>query len=79
VSTSRAASDGPRDVTAGVEPTWEARPARSGNGTLVVGIFFPAIGFLGFMHEVVGIDTDLLWPFALIGIGARFIRVTLRR
>jgi phage shock protein PspC (stress-responsive transcriptional regulator) len=68
-----------RDATAGLEPAAHATPARSGNGTLIAGIFFIAIGFLGFMHEVVGIDSDLLWPFALIGIGAGFILLTLRR
>jgi len=37
------------------------------------------VGAAGFAREVLRIDTDVLWPLALIGIGAAFIVLTFRR
>lgn len=51
----------------------------SGNGALIVGLIFIVIGVAGFAREVLRVDWDLVWPFVLIGIGAAFILLTLRR
>jgi phage shock protein C len=55
------------------------RPASTGNGALIVGMIFIAIGLAGFAREVLQLDWDLIWPFALIGIGAAFVLLTFRR
>ena len=60
-------------------PTASARPVSNGNGALIVGMIFIAIGVAGFAREVLQVDWDLIWPFALIGIGAALILLTFRR
>jgi hypothetical protein len=67
---------GPGDVT---EPAAYVRPASSGNGALIVGLIFIAIGAAGFAREVLAIEWDLIWPFALIAIGSAFVLLTFRR
>lgn len=67
---------GPGDIA---EPAGYARPANPGNGALVVGMIFIAIGVAGFAREVLQVDWDLIWPLALIGIGAAFVLLTFRR
>ena len=67
---------GPGDVA---EPAGYARPATPGNGALIVGMIFIAIGVAGFAREVLQVDWDLIWPLALIGIGAAFVLLTFRR
>lgn len=56
-----------------------ARPAAAGNGALVVGLIFIAIGVAGFAREFLRVDWDLIWPLALIGIGVAFVLLTFRR
>jgi phage shock protein PspC (stress-responsive transcriptional regulator) len=56
-----------------------ARPAGAGNGALLVGMIFIAIGAAGFAREILRVDWDLIWPLALIGIGAAFVLLTFRR
>jgi phage shock protein PspC (stress-responsive transcriptional regulator) len=60
-------------------PIATPRPRSNGNGAMVVGLLFIAIGVAGFAREVLRVDWDLIWPFALIGIGAAFILMTVRR
>ncbi|HEX5147964.1 MAG TPA: hypothetical protein VFW02_02705, partial [Candidatus Limnocylindrales bacterium] len=67
---------GPGDFA---EPVGYARPATPGNGALIVGMIFIAIGVAGFAREVLQIDWDLIWPLALIGIGVAFVLLTFRR
>jgi phage shock protein C len=67
---------GPGDVA---ERIGYARPAAAGNGALIVGMIFIAIGVAGFAREVLQVDWDLIWPLALIGIGAAFVLLTFRR
>ncbi len=62
-----------------VEPAGYARPATAGNGALIVGMIFIAIGLAGFAREILQVDWDLIWPVALIGIGAAFVLLTFRR
>jgi phage shock protein C len=52
---------------------------RPGNGALILGLILIVIGAAGFGHEVLRIDTDVLWPIGLIAIGAAFVLLTLRR
>ena len=52
---------------------------RPRNGALIFGLILIVIGALAFARETLRIDTDLLWPIGLIGIGAAFILLTFRR
>jgi len=70
---------GPGDVVAPAGHVASARPASAGNGALIVGMLFIAIGLAGFAREVLQLDWDLIWPFALIGIGVAFVLLTFRR
>ena len=56
-----------------------ARPFAAGNGALIVGLILIVIGLAGFAREVLRVDWDLIWPVALIGIGAAFVLLTFRR
>jgi len=56
-----------------------ARPVAAGSGVVIFGAILIAIGLAGFAREFLHIEWDLLWPFALIGIGAGFILLTIRR
>jgi phage shock protein PspC (stress-responsive transcriptional regulator) len=56
-----------------------ASTGRPGNGAVIVGLILIVIGVLAFARETLRIDTDLLWPLGLIGIGAAFILLTFRR
>ena len=60
-------------------PPSYASTGRPGSGGLIVGIILIVIGAAGFAHEVLQIDTDVLWPIGLIGVGAAFILLTFRR
>jgi phage shock protein C len=68
-----------RGINAGAEPTAYVSTGRPGSGALVLGLILIVIGAAGFAHEVLRIDTDVLWPLSLIGIGAAFILLTFRR
>jgi hypothetical protein len=57
----------------------EVSVGRPGNGALILGVILIVIGAAGFGHEVLRIDTDVLWPIGLIAIGAAFVVMTLRR
>jgi len=70
---------GPGELPAPSAPVGYARPVSSGNGALILGMIFIAIGAAGFAREVLQVDWDLIWPFALIGIGAALILLTFRR
>jgi phage shock protein C len=56
-----------------------ASTARPGSGALIFGLILIVIGALAFARETLRIDTDILWPLGLIGIGAAFILLTFRR
>jgi len=55
------------------------RSASPGSGILIFGVILIAIGLAGFANEVLRIEWDLLWPFALIGVGVGFVLLTFRR
>lgn len=59
--------------------TGYARPAAAGNGALIVGLILIVIGLAGFAREALQVDWDLVWPVALIGIGAAFVLLTFRQ
>ena len=56
-----------------------AQPGRSGTGALIFGVILIVIGAGGFANEVLRIDTDVLWPLGLIGVGLMFVLLTFRR
>jgi len=56
-----------------------ARPASVGSGVLIFGVILIAIGLAGLANEVLRVDWDLIWPFALIGVVVAFILLTFRR
>jgi phage shock protein PspC (stress-responsive transcriptional regulator) len=62
-----------------VDPAAYPRPAVAGNGALIVGMIFIVVGLAAFFREVLRVDWDLVWPLALIGIGAAFVLLTFRR
>jgi phage shock protein C len=66
-------------VAHGADSPALAGTGRPGSGALILGLILIVIGVTGFAHEVLRIDTDLLWPVGLIGIGAAFIVLTFRR
>jgi len=68
-----------RGVHSGPDSAAYVSTGRPGSGALVVGLILIVVGAAGFAHEVLRIDTDVLWPLALIGIGAAFIVLTFRR
>ena len=55
------------------------RSSSRGNGMLIVGLILIVVGATGFAHEVLRIDTDVLWPIGVIGIGAALVVLTFRR
>ena len=57
----------------------EASTGRPGGGALILGVILIVAGAAGFAHEVLLIDTDVLWPIGLIGIGAALVLLTFRR
>lgn len=67
----------------GVDPSLAAngyaRSSSRGNGTLILGLILVVVGAAGFAHEVLRIDTDVLWPIGLIVIGAALVLLTFRR
>ena len=46
---------------------------------LVIGVFLVAIGVLALANELVLVDWDVLWPFALVALGSGLIVVAYRR
>jgi phage shock protein PspC (stress-responsive transcriptional regulator) len=68
-----------RGAGVGTEAPPYASMGRPGSGALIVGVILIIIGAAGFAHEVLRIDTDVLWPIGLIGVGAAFILLTFRR
>lgn len=58
--------------TAGV-----AAPTRGAG--VVIGLFLVAIGVLALANEVLLVDWDVLWPFALVALGGGLIVVAYRR
>jgi phage shock protein C len=68
-----------RGAGQGYEATPYASTGRSGSGALIIGLILIVIGVLAFARETLRIDTDVLWPLGLIGIGAAFILLTFRR
>ena len=46
---------------------------------LVIGVFLVAIGVLALANEVLLVDWDVLWPFALVALGGGLIVVAYRR
>ena len=46
---------------------------------LVIGVFLIAIGVLALANEVLLVDWDVLWPFALVALGGGLIVVASRR
>jgi phage shock protein PspC (stress-responsive transcriptional regulator) len=56
-----------------------ASSGRQGSGALIIGLILIVIGVLAFARETLRIDTDVLWPLGLIGVGAAFILLTFRR
>ena len=56
-----------------------ASTGRPGSGALIFGLILIVIGALAFARETLRIDTDVLWPLGLIGIGGAFILLTFRR
>jgi phage shock protein PspC (stress-responsive transcriptional regulator) len=61
------------------ETTAYASTGRPGSGALIFGLILIVIGVLAFARETLRIDTDVLWPLGLIGVGAAFILLTFRR
>jgi phage shock protein C len=68
-----------RALDAPSTPGAYARSAGRGSGTLIIGLILIVVGAIGFAHEVLRIDTDVLWPIGLIGIGAALVVLTFRR
>jgi phage shock protein C len=68
-----------RGAGQGYVATPYAATGRSGSGALIIGLILIVIGVLAFARETLRIDTDVLWPLGLIGIGAAFILLTFRR
>lgn len=68
-----------RAIGQGPVPLSTTQAGRPGSGALIVGLILIVIGVTGFAHEVLRIDTDVLWPIGLIGIGAAFVLLTFRR
>lgn len=68
-----------RGAGVGIDAPPYASTARPGSGALIVGMILIVIGAAGFAHEVLRIDTDVLWPLGLIGVGVSFILLTFRR
>ena len=58
--------------TAGV-----AAPTRGAG--VVIGLFLVAVGVLALANEVLLVDWDVLWPFALVALGGGLIVVAYRR
>ena len=68
-----------RAAGVGIDGPPYASTGRPGSGALIVGMILIIIGAAGFAHEVLRIDTDVLRPIGLIGVGAAFILLTFRR
>ena len=63
-------------------PGTAAAPAAgigAGQGTLIVGFVFLAVGFAALANEWLRVDWDLLWPIAVIAIGGGFLVAAWRR
>lgn len=45
----------------------------------VIGVFLLAVGILALANEVLLVDWDVLWPFALVALGTGLILVAYRR
>jgi phage shock protein PspC (stress-responsive transcriptional regulator) len=68
-----------RGAGVGIDARPYASTGRPGGGALIVGMILIVIGAAGFAHEVLRIDTDVLWPLGLIGVGVSLILLTFRR
>lgn len=68
-----------REMDAVSAPGLSARPSTRGSGTLFFGLLLIVIGSSAFAHEVLRIDTDVLWPIGLIVMGGALILMTFRR
>ena len=72
-------------------PGWSAHPAagtgygahprrRGGNGAMIFGLVLVVLGVWFLIDQYVpGIDSDLLWPAALVILGAALLFVSMRR
>ena len=54
-----------------------AAPTRGAG--LVIGVLLVAVGVLALANEVLLVDWDVLWPFALVALGGGLILVAYRR
>jgi phage shock protein C len=57
--------------------TGVAAPTRGAG--LVIGVLLVAVGVLALANEVLLVDWDVLWPFALVALGGGLILVAYRR
>jgi phage shock protein PspC (stress-responsive transcriptional regulator) len=57
-----------------------AHPRRRGNGAMIFGLLLVLLGVWFLIDQYVpGIDSDLLWPVALVILGAALLFVSMRR
>jgi phage shock protein C len=50
----------------------------SGQTAIVIGAFLVLVGIVGFANVWLHVDWDLVWPFAVIGLGAVLVVAAMR-
>jgi len=61
------------------EPVAPVVPGRPGQGSLIVGVVLVAVGAIALAERTLMIDWDVLWPAALIAVGAVIAVAAFRR